>query len=165
MENITNGGCRGRLNWPQLHKLIWAESLESALSMLALVIPIIPLPHFMRYLTIYSSFQARRNSHDREQVDWGHGRGWDFFPWDLNFIYSQFLTVSDMQDKTKNNEEAEVLKNSIQSLSAVTHREWLSDNIYLIGEITSAWLFLLPSPMHRLVQQNREGLRKHSYTY
>ena len=84
----------------------WSQSL----SMLALVIPS-PLPHFMRYLTIYSSFQAKKKFHDCMNRWTGDlGEGWDLFPWDLNFIYSQFLTISDMQDKTKNNEETEVLK-------------------------------------------------------
>lgn len=62
MENITNGWCQGRLNWPQLAKLIWAHFFKSdPLNTLSCYFTI-PSPILWDIWPYIAHFRQRRNS-------------------------------------------------------------------------------------------------------
>lgn len=62
MENITNGWCQGRLNWPQLDKLIWALSFKSDPLTKCSCHVTIPSPTLWAIWLYIARFRQRRNS-------------------------------------------------------------------------------------------------------
>lgn len=150
MENITNGWCQGRLNWPQLAKLIWAHFFKSdPLNTLSCYFTI-SLPHFMRYLTIY---RQRRIPWLREQVGWGPGGGVAYLSLRLNlFTANSWLSLT-CKTKPSTKRKSKSPKFYSVCLPAIILQELLKGySVY-----TSNWanfhlllLFLFSSPMHDL---------------
>lgn len=147
----------GRLNWPQLHKLIWAESLKSCLSMLALVIPSSP-PHFMRYLTIYSSFQAKEKFHDRMNRWTGtcSARG-GTSSWDLNLLFTanSWLSLTCRTKPRTMKKQSPQNSFSLSLLLLPTENDWVTTFTYLI-ERNYFCLIISSSLSMQAGQQNRE---------
>ena len=132
-------GVRGRLNWPQLHKLIWAESLKSEPFNACSCYSISPSPVLWDIWQYIAHFRQRRNS----MTAWTGGLGtWarggtSFLETWILFTANSWLSLT-CRTKPRTMKKPKSSKFHSVSLSAVTHREWLSDNIYI-----SNWAKLL----------------------